>query len=101
MDRLGSSRMRSDTDPSTRRKGTTPLPNFRIISPFLAANMAHQITMVSLATSDGWKLIGPKSIHLRAPLRSGAMSWVNGSSGTTRKTMVTVSRGQAHRCQMW
>ena len=53
--------------------GRTPFLNSRTCTPFFDASMAHQITTASRASSDGWKLSGPRSTQRRAPLSEGAM----------------------------
>ena len=85
IERLGSSRMSSDTTPSTRMNGITPRLNSRTCTPFFDASMAHQITTASRASSDGWKFNGPMSTHRRAPFSEGAMSRVNGRSGNEQE----------------
>ncbi len=76
-------------------KGSTPFLNSRTCSPFFEASMAHQITTTRRASSDGWKLIGPTSIHRRAPLTEGASARVNGSRGMSSNNRVPNSSGHA------
>ena len=95
IERLGSSRMSTETQPRTRMNGSTPFLNSRTCSPFLDASMAHQITTTRRASSEGWKLSGPMSTQRRAPLIGGAMARVNGSSGMSSRPIVTSSSGQA------
>ena len=95
IERLGSSKIRTETSPRTTLKGSTPFRNSRTWAPFFDASMAHQMTTTRRATSDGWKLIGPMFTHRRAPLSDGAMVRVNGSSGISRKQTVMNSSGQA------
>ena len=54
-----------------RGTAATPFLNSRTCSPFLAASMAHQITTTSRASSEGWKLTGPRWTQRRAPLIDG------------------------------
>ncbi len=53
IDRLGSRKMRSETIPMPTRNGSTPFLNSLTWSPFLAASIAHQMTMARRAISEG------------------------------------------------
>ena len=99
IDMFGSSTMSPESAPMPTRKGSTPFLNPRTASPFRAASMAHQMTTASRASSEGWRRSGPICTHRRAPLMSGAMPYVKGRSGMMSRKMVTISTGQASRCQ--
>ncbi len=98
IDMLGSSTMSPESAPIPTRNGSTPFLKPRTASPFRAASIAHQMTTASRASSEGCSRRGPICTQRRAPLMSGAMLYVNGSSGMMRKPMVTRSNGQAKRC---
>jgi hypothetical protein len=101
IDMLGCLMMSPATTPRTTRNGSTPFLKPRTASPFFAASMAHQITTVRRANSDGCRCSGPRFTQRRAPFTTGEMARVKGRIGMRSSSTVTPRMGHAYFCQTW